>query len=270
MRTRTIADALYAPAASATPRRLGVLFSDTRVSWLWLVARVYLGWQWLDAGRHKLEDESWMETGVALRGFWERAVAIPEGGQPAITYGWYRDFLQYMLDHEWYEWFAPLIAIGETALGVALHPGGVYGHRCRDRRLHELQLHARWFREYESSALRARRPAVARVADGRLPRPRPVAAAVPRHALAAGTHFGDAAQGRGVGGTMLRPALITLHALNSALAVAAGQATVRDRTVIIRWWHWSQGPWWAMFAFVTVLAARLAQDDLRERRASWP
>ncbi len=59
-------------------------------------------------------DSAWMDGGTALQGYWERAVAIPEQGRPSITYGWYRDFLQYMLDNEWYSWFGPLIAIGEV------------------------------------------------------------------------------------------------------------------------------------------------------------
>ena len=37
----------------------------------------------VEAGLHKLEDPAWMSGGTALRGYWERAVAIPEGGRPA-------------------------------------------------------------------------------------------------------------------------------------------------------------------------------------------
>lgn len=103
------------------------LFSDVRMAWFWLLARLYLGWQWLDAGRHKITNDAWMDDGTALQGFWRRAVEIPEQGQPAITYGWYRDFLQFMLDREWYTGFALVIAIGEVVLGIALIVGAFTG-----------------------------------------------------------------------------------------------------------------------------------------------
>ncbi|HEY8491501.1 MAG TPA: DoxX family membrane protein, partial [Dehalococcoidia bacterium] len=63
-----------------------------------------------------------------LKGFWERAVAVPEPpARPLIYYDWYRDFLQFMLDHEWYTWFAKLVAVGEVAVGIALILGAFTG-----------------------------------------------------------------------------------------------------------------------------------------------
>lgn len=97
-----------------------VLFGDVRFAWLWLVLRVYIGWQWVDAGRNKLDDGSWMHGGVAVKGFWERAVVVPDEGQPPIADDWYRELLQYMLNHEWYRWVGPLIAVSETLIGIAL------------------------------------------------------------------------------------------------------------------------------------------------------
>lgn len=124
---KTFANMLYGPSTAHTPRFIQVLFLDPRSAWLWLVARFYLGWQWFEAGREKLDSPAWMDGGTALQGFWVRAVAVPETGRPAITYGWYRDFLQYMLDHEWYTWFGKLIAIGETTIGVLLILGAFVG-----------------------------------------------------------------------------------------------------------------------------------------------
>jgi thiosulfate dehydrogenase [quinone] large subunit len=103
------------------------LFSDTRSAWLWLLIRIPLGLSWLSSGTGKLGNPGWMETGEALRGFWTSAVAIPEAGRPAITYDWYRDFIQSMLDAGSYVWFAKLIAIGETAIGIALIIGAFVG-----------------------------------------------------------------------------------------------------------------------------------------------
>lgn len=103
------------------------LFSDTRFSVAWLVLRVWLGFQWLDAGLGKADNPAWTDTGFALRGFWQNAVAIPEEGRPAISFGWYRDFLQSLLDAEAYTWFAPLVVYGEILVGVALIIGAFTG-----------------------------------------------------------------------------------------------------------------------------------------------
>ena len=96
------------------------LFSDTRLAPLWLVVRVLLGWEWLSAGLNKIGDPAWMQTGEALKGFWTNAVAVPESGRPPITFEWYRNFIQGMLDGGSYVWFAKIVAIGEAAVGIML------------------------------------------------------------------------------------------------------------------------------------------------------
>lgn len=103
------------------------LFSDTRMAAVWLVVRVLVGWSWLTSGWGKLGQPGWMQGGEALRGFWERAAAIPETGRPPIAYDWYRSFIQGLLDSEAYTWFAPLIAVGETLVGIALIIGAFVG-----------------------------------------------------------------------------------------------------------------------------------------------
>lgn len=109
------------------PKFVTRLFTDARFSVIWLVARVWLGWQWLEAASHKINDPAWVETGVALKGFWERAVAIPETGRPLISFDWYRGFLQGMLDSQSYTWFAKLVAYGELFIGIALIVGAFVG-----------------------------------------------------------------------------------------------------------------------------------------------
>lgn len=96
------------------------LFSDTRFAAVWLVVRVLLGWGWMSAGLEKLGNPDWMQTGVALQGFWQRAVEIPASGRPQITFDWYRNFIQGMLDSGSYVWFAKVVAISETLVGLAL------------------------------------------------------------------------------------------------------------------------------------------------------
>ena len=104
-----------------------LLFSDTRLAPLWTIIRVLVGWSWLEAGLHKVTDPGWMQTGESLLGFWTRAVAIPETGRPPITFEWFRGFIQGMIDSGSYTWFAKLIAIGETAIGIALIIGAFVG-----------------------------------------------------------------------------------------------------------------------------------------------
>jgi thiosulfate dehydrogenase [quinone] large subunit len=103
------------------------LFNDVRSSALWLPVRVFTGWQWIDASLHKLQSPAWMDTGAALKGYWTNAVAIPAQGSPAITYSWWRSFLQTMLDAQAYTWFAKLVAIGEFLIGLGLIVGALVG-----------------------------------------------------------------------------------------------------------------------------------------------
>jgi thiosulfate dehydrogenase [quinone] large subunit len=102
------------------------LFSTTRFVWLWLIIRLYLGWTWLSSGWGKISGGTWM-TGEPLKSFWTNAVQVPADGRPPVASDWYRNFLQFMLDNGWYTWFAPLVAIGETLIGVALILGALTG-----------------------------------------------------------------------------------------------------------------------------------------------
>lgn len=102
------------------------LFYSTGSAPLWLGIRLYLGFEWLSAGWHKFDDDAWRD-GDALLGYWQRAVAIPEEGSPAVTYDGWRRFLQYMIDNEWYEWFGWVIIVGEMAVGIGLILGALTG-----------------------------------------------------------------------------------------------------------------------------------------------
>jgi thiosulfate dehydrogenase (quinone) large subunit len=104
------------------------LFSTTAFAWLWAIVRIYVGYQWIEAGWHKLTGGGWIDGGAALKGFWTKIVAIPAApAKPAITYDWYRAFIQFMLDNGWYTWFASLVAFGEFLVGAALIVGAFVG-----------------------------------------------------------------------------------------------------------------------------------------------
>lgn len=103
------------------------LFSDVRMAWVWLIVRVWLGYQWIDASLHKISNPGWVQTGDALKGFWTNAVQIPAEGRPAITFGWYRSFITFLLENESYTWFGKVVAYGEMLIGIGLIVGAFVG-----------------------------------------------------------------------------------------------------------------------------------------------
>jgi thiosulfate dehydrogenase [quinone] large subunit len=119
-------------AALATPGQVDdpiwwkLLLGNVFFSLIWLPLRFFIGREWLVAGEEKVRGGTW-KTGEGLAGYWTNAVAVPEQGRPAITYGWYREFLQYMLDHKWYTWFADIIMWGEVLVGIGILVGALVG-----------------------------------------------------------------------------------------------------------------------------------------------
>ena len=103
------------------------LFGDTRLAWLWLPLRIWLGWGWFEAGLHKFNEPAWMDTGAALQAFWTKAVIVPEDGKAAVPYDWYRGFLQMLLESGSAPWFAKLVVYGELIVGIALIIGAFTG-----------------------------------------------------------------------------------------------------------------------------------------------
>lgn len=116
---RTRARALEDPPLSR------LLFGDTRLAPIWFVLRVWLGYQWLAAGIPKLLDPVWMTTGLPLQGYWQFALTITP--RPIITYEWYRAFIEALVAGGHHVWFAPFVAYGEIAVGIALIVGAFTG-----------------------------------------------------------------------------------------------------------------------------------------------
>jgi len=103
------------------------LLDSTLSGWFWLLPRLWLGYRWIDAAIHKVDNPAWVAGGEALKGYWLNAVSIPEAGRPPIAFDWYRSFLQLLLDSQSYTWFAKLIAYGELLIGIALILGAFTG-----------------------------------------------------------------------------------------------------------------------------------------------
>jgi thiosulfate dehydrogenase [quinone] large subunit len=105
-----------------------LLVGNAHLALLWLPLRFYIGREWLSAGIHKVKEDAWMDGGAAIEGYWTGATTPnPETGAVRAAYGWYADFLQYMIDNNWASWFGPAIAVGEVLVGLGLIFGALVG-----------------------------------------------------------------------------------------------------------------------------------------------
>jgi uncharacterized membrane protein YphA (DoxX/SURF4 family) len=103
------------------------LFSNTRAGLIWLPIRLFLGFEWLTAGWDKLTGTGWVDGGASLLGYWKSAVAVPATGHAAITFEWYRSFLQLLINNNAQTWFGWLITLGAMAIGIGLLLGILTG-----------------------------------------------------------------------------------------------------------------------------------------------
>lgn len=123
------------------------LFGSSAAAWIWLIARLWLGWEWLQAGWGKVfggnitvrfwdwgdpqyaltgdANVGWIRSagdvgvGDAVAGFADRAITASEGPHPDVAYGWYVWFLEWIRDTA-HPWFGPMVAIGELVIGTLL------------------------------------------------------------------------------------------------------------------------------------------------------
>lgn len=103
------------------------LFNNSRAGLFWLPIRVFVGFEWLDAGLHKIVDPGWTQGGASLLRYWTSAAAVPQQGRVPITYDWYRDFINFLIAGHHETWFAWVITLGELAIGLGLILGALTG-----------------------------------------------------------------------------------------------------------------------------------------------
>ena len=104
------------------------LFGNTRAGLFWLPIRLFVGFEWLEAGWHKLTGTGWIDGGSAPPRLLEERGRGPRApGRPPITFEWYRTFLQGLIDNNAQGWFAWLITLGELAVGLGLLAGALAG-----------------------------------------------------------------------------------------------------------------------------------------------
>jgi len=103
------------------------LFGSTKAGLFWLPIRLFVGFEFLSAGLDKFNNPAWTTGGKALAGFWSNAVAIPATGHAAITFEWWRGFLQALIDNNAAPWFSWLVLLGEIGIGLGLLFGVLTG-----------------------------------------------------------------------------------------------------------------------------------------------
>jgi len=122
-----MSERITSPVQLRESRTAHFLFADPRASYLWLVVRIWVGWQWLEAGYGKVTNPVWVgdKAGVAIGGFVQGALEKAGGEHPAVQ-GWYADFLQgVVLPNATV--FSYMVAFGEVAVGLGLILGILTG-----------------------------------------------------------------------------------------------------------------------------------------------
>jgi len=121
------------PPPEATDGNLRIadwLYRSKAASVLWLVARVWLGYGWLNAGYQKLWGSEkaafWNGGGAGVKGFATAGVAGSKAGKGGASYGWFAGFLHgFVIPNA--SWIAKVVTLGELAIGVLLILGLLTG-----------------------------------------------------------------------------------------------------------------------------------------------
>lgn len=137
------------------PRAARWLFGSTQAAWIWLIVRLWLGWEWFQAGWGKVfggtltwrvwdwgkdayaltgdGNIGWVRSGTvvsdgqevargigdSVAGFAQGAIAASEGPHPDVAYSWYVNVLEWIRDSA-HPILGPTVAVGELLIGLAL------------------------------------------------------------------------------------------------------------------------------------------------------
>jgi thiosulfate dehydrogenase (quinone) large subunit len=90
---------------------------------IWLIARLWLGYSWLNAGYQKLWGSEkavfWNGGGAGVKGFATAGVAGSKAGKGGASYGWFAAFLHgFVIPNA--SWIAKVVTISELLIGAAL------------------------------------------------------------------------------------------------------------------------------------------------------
>jgi thiosulfate dehydrogenase [quinone] large subunit len=94
------------------------------------VVRVWLGYQWLNAGYQKIwgseHSAFWFGNGAAVKGFATAGIAGSATGKGGASYGWWAGFLHnFVVPNA--SWIAKLVSVAELLIGAALILGLLTG-----------------------------------------------------------------------------------------------------------------------------------------------
>ena len=99
------------------------LYRSKASSVIWLLARLWLGYGWLNAGYQKLWGSEkagfWYGGGAGVKGFASSGVAGSATGKGGASYGWWAAFLHnFVVPNA--GWIAKLITLSELLIGAML------------------------------------------------------------------------------------------------------------------------------------------------------
>jgi thiosulfate dehydrogenase [quinone] large subunit len=111
------------PAGRRNLRTADWLYRSKAASVLWLVARLWLGYGWLNAGYQKLWGSEkaafWNGGGAGVKGFATAGVTGSKAGTGGASYGWFAGFLHgFVIPNA--SWIARVVSVSELAIGVLL------------------------------------------------------------------------------------------------------------------------------------------------------
>jgi len=117
-------DSVGMTGTSGNVRAADWFYRSKVASGLWLVARLWLGYGWVNAGYQKLWGSEkavfWNGGGVGVKGFATAGVAGSAAGKGAgASYGWWAAFLHgFVIPNA--SWIAKVVTVSELAIGVLL------------------------------------------------------------------------------------------------------------------------------------------------------
>jgi thiosulfate dehydrogenase [quinone] large subunit len=102
---------------------LNRIFKEPKLAIFWTVVRLWLGYQWLQAGLGKISNPAWTgdKAGAAITGFLNNSLSLAAGDHPAVQ-SWYAAFIEHLaLPNA--KILTYLVAFGEFAVGLGLIVG---------------------------------------------------------------------------------------------------------------------------------------------------